>query len=305
MKFACCFEQLVVCGDSHPFAFWKWVRSLRHTLWAQCKTGCYPNYIRNSHPLNRSSALIVISCPATSLGTRLFEACPQNKTGGKYAKVLVFQHLFSLSRTGRYSDTLHQQNFHPNKMCLRRHSTYLLACFVSCLWFPLASRPSNCRKALDQIFKVCRTALLQRSESRRLEAFKDNHANVSISLGVGENCCMKFWGGPFDMYIYIYQENENGSEWTPGILFYKHPFSQPTWFCKDKLCTKRFCSMQKNFRSRLFNEQPFVPRTSRRHRTAFSREYLPPYHQTVFAHKQPSQPFAAKLVLLINIATPW
>ena len=157
------------------------------------------------------------------------------------------------------------KNFHPNKMCLRRHSTYLLACFVSCLLFPLASRPSNCRKALDQIFKVCRTALLQRSESRRLEAFKDNHANVSISLGVGENCSMKFWGGPF--------ENENGSEWTPGILLYKHPFSQPTWFCKDKLCTKRFCSMQKTFAAdfltnnllyrehRADTEQPFQENT--------------------------------------------
>ena len=168
------------------------MRSLRHTLWGQCKTGCYPNYIRNSHPLDRSSVLIVISCPATSLGTRLLEACPQNKTGGKYAKVLVFPtFVFTLKNSKILRFSTSTKTFTP-KMCLQHHSTYLLACFVSCLLFPLASRPSNCRKALDQIFKVCRTALLQRRESRRLEAFKDNHANVSISLGVGENCCMKF-----------------------------------------------------------------------------------------------------------------
>ena len=130
-----------------------------------------------------------------------------------------------------------------------QHTSWLV--LLAAFLFPLASRPSNCRKALDQIFKVCRTALLQRSESRRLEAFKDNHANVSISLGVGENCCMKFWGGPFDMYIYTRRMRMEASE-PPGILLYKHPFSQPTWFCKDKLCTKRFCSMQKKLSQQTF-----------------------------------------------------
>lgn len=35
-----------------------------------------------------------------------------------------------------------------------------------------------------------------------------------------------------------------------------------------------FAPCQKNFRSKLFNKQPFVPRTSCTNRTAFSREYL-------------------------------
>ncbi len=136
------------------------MRSLSHGHSAQQGAKQSPNYMCNSHPSDRSSALIVQCCRATSLGIRLLDACPQSSG----VPTLVFTH----------SDTLHQQELSPPEKCLQHHSTYLLACFVSFPLFPLASaknRPSNCRKALDQIFRACRTALLQRSEIRRLEAF--------------------------------------------------------------------------------------------------------------------------------------